>query len=107
LHIEIDAWHGMGGGLSEVQVFRGEENIADACPVIDSASHGRVSSPGRLVDGIIRPHHAGIGYWLLPDATAGWAELDLSGVGTPLGAVRRELGAERAFLAGDWLRGAR
>lgn len=107
LRIEVDAWHGMGGGLSEVQVFRGEENIAEACPAIDSGSHAKLYSAGRLVDGITRPQQAGIGYWLLPDATAGWAQIDLSGAGTAIGARRRQLGAQRAFVAGDWLRGAR
>ena len=92
VRVDVDTWHGPGGGLSEVQIFRGEENIALACPVIDSQSISEDFRAERAVDGIVRPRHQGIGYWLLPDGIAGWIEIDVSGAGTEIGAVRRRLG---------------
>jgi serine/threonine protein kinase/S1-C subfamily serine protease/peroxiredoxin len=106
LRVEVDAWHGSGGGLSEVQVFRGEENIARFCPVIDSRSIGNDYGPEKLTDGILTPRHPARGYWLLVDSTPGWIEIDLSSAGTKIGAQRRKLGAYRCFIAGDWQRGA-
>jgi TolB-like protein len=72
VRVEITKWKGQGGGLSEVQLFRDNKNIALGCPA--KASHPSVwSSPSVITDGAQQNPVS----WLLPNATPGWIEIDL------------------------------
>jgi hypothetical protein len=79
IRIEVVEWHKLGGGLSEIQVFRGETNIAQGAPVAVSGMYDKRFPASRLTDGITTSAEDAKGYWLLPNAAPGWAEIDISG----------------------------
>lgn len=85
LRVEVVAWHKTSGGFSEIQVYRGKENIARSRPVRASATaqakHGGPTrfAPNKIADGIIQETKNYVGYWLLPHSTPGWIEIDFSG----------------------------
>ncbi len=80
LRVEISEWNGKGGGLSEVEVLdKTGTNLALGGKVTTSVT--RNPSDGldgdALIDGNYYEPTAEVGYWLLPDAQEGWAELEL------------------------------
>jgi len=79
IRVEVRDWVGAGGGFSEIQVMRGEKNVALHKPVKASASYSKSCAPSALTDGITTSLEAKKGYWLLPDQQKGWIEIDLSG----------------------------
>ena len=77
--VEVTKYCGAGGGLSEIQVIKNGRNIAEGCVARASACYaGAEFAADRVVDGVTSSAVFGVGYWLLPDATPGWIELDLS-----------------------------
>jgi hypothetical protein len=105
VRIEIPRWHGLGAGLSEVEVKRGAVNLARACPVITSATFEYPYIPAALVDGITASVSDGIGYWLAPDNSPAWAEIDLTWNSPEIGSSSRALGQYRVLIEKDWPRG--
>ena len=79
VRIDITEWYGRGGGLSEVEVFSGKENIARNCRAIASGEvlPGDPRSASTLTDGITSSSQGFVGYWLLPIQQPGWAEIYL------------------------------
>ena len=82
VRVEIVRWHGVGGGLSEVEAFSGKENIARGCRVTVSAVWRNWAGDTRfsgaeLTDGITTSSNHEVGYWMLPDGQTGWAEIHL------------------------------
>ena len=104
MRVDIDTWHGGSGGLNEIQVMRGEENIARASPAIASRSFSADWPARRVADGITGPRKQAFGYWLLSDGTPGFVDVDLSGTASELGLARRRLAAHLALVEGDWQR---
>ena len=81
VRVNITKWVGLGGGLSEIQVFDGRKNIAEHCRATASGfwKDGNGSHPPeRLTDGNTSSEVFAKGYWLLPDSQPGWAEIDLT-----------------------------
>jgi hypothetical protein len=78
VRVEVTAWHMHGGGLSEIQVFRGEQNLARGGRATASSSIDANYPPQALTDG---DTSASRGYWLLKSNTPGWAEVELNGGG--------------------------
>jgi hypothetical protein len=105
IRVEVPRWQGLGGGLSEVQVFQGETNVARACPVMASGCLLDGFRADKVVDGITSSLTPGLGYWLIADNVAGWVELDLSCNCREIGGPNRELGQYRALVEKDWLHG--
>lgn len=105
LRIEIPRWQGQGGGLAEVQVTRGDVNLAIGCPTTASACLSDAFTPAKLVDDFTTARQAAAGYWLAADNTAGWVEIDLSCNCPEIGKTNRELGQYRALVENDWLHG--
>jgi hypothetical protein len=79
VRVEVIQWRGLGGGLGEIQVFRGSDNIALNAQTGASAAYDKRFAPSQLTDGVTSSHDAAKGYWLLPNAVAGWAEVVLIG----------------------------
>jgi hypothetical protein len=78
LRVEIVAWYDRAGGLSEIEVYRGNQNIARNRPVRASGHRDPRFRPNRVADGIIQKTQNYVGYWLLPGLTPGWIEIDFS-----------------------------
>ncbi len=79
VRVEVIQWRGLGGGLGEIQVFRGNDNMALNAQANASAAYDKRFAPSQLTDGITSSHDAAKGYWLLPNSVAGWAEVVLIG----------------------------
>ncbi len=77
IRIEIIEWKGECGGLTELQVFRGQKNIAQGCPVSASAVNHHASGAEAVTDGVLTSARERQGYWLLPMRARGWIEVDL------------------------------
>jgi hypothetical protein len=77
VRVEITRWHQLCGGLAEIQVFRGAENIARGAAATASGSWHATYLPSAVTDGILSSEQVRTGYWLLPGNTAGWVEVDL------------------------------
>lgn len=101
LRVEITRWQGLGGGLCEVEIWQGKRNLALGCPVIASSYHMQLHRSANLTDGITSSSEPG-GYWLLPDNTPGWAEIDLSPNDPAIGDANGRLGAYRALADNNW-----
>ncbi len=78
VRVDVTAWHMHGGGLSEIQVFRGDQNLARGGRATASSSIDTNYPPQALTDG---DTSASRGYWLLKSNTPGWAEVELNGGG--------------------------
>lgn len=69
----------MGGGLTEVQLLQNGKNTIGGAKVTASGALVATTGPSCLTDGILNSNVHTKGYWLLPNKTAGWAEIELSG----------------------------
>ena len=79
VRVEITAWHGVSGGLSEIQVLKGRENISQGAMAIVSASYDDRFPASTLTDGITTSAIQDKGYWVLPANQPGWADVLLTG----------------------------
>ena len=77
VRISITEWVGYGGGLAEIELMRGGTNIAPQCKVTASGMRDDRFKPEAVIDGIRTSAKKPIGYWLLPQKTKGWVELQL------------------------------
>jgi hypothetical protein len=83
IRITITDSVGNGGGLSEIEFFDGDENLARKSKVTASAffQSDKRFGPDRVIDGITSSKEMFLGYWLLPDkkpdGRLGWIELRL------------------------------
>ncbi|MFP4354566.1 MAG: hypothetical protein ACLFUJ_05520 [Phycisphaerae bacterium] len=77
IRIEVTKFHNVGGGLAEIQLFRGRDDLAAGQPARASAAYSPIYSAGRVTDGVTSSARGGHGYWLLPDRRTGWVEVDL------------------------------
>lgn len=80
VRVEVIAWHVSGGGLSEIEVFHDEQNIARGRPARASGQMDARFAPSSVTDGIVQENENYVGYWLLPDSSPGWIEIDFSDV---------------------------
>ncbi len=78
LRVDVTSWHGVSGGLAELQLFDGENEIAQGCPARASSSIHHQYFPKTINDGITTSAQKGLGYWVLPDGVPGWIEIDVS-----------------------------
>lgn len=78
LRVELLKWHGYSGGLAEIEVWEGGNNIALHRPTKASAAADSLTTSARVTDGITSSVAYKNGYWLLPDQQAGWIEIDLA-----------------------------
>jgi hypothetical protein len=76
IQIHVTNWTGLGGGFTEIQVFKGDKNLAQgrASNASDSDPNGNFS---RATDGEIARDMVSQG-WMLPARGKGWIELDFS-----------------------------
>lgn len=87
VRVEVVEWHGIGGGLSEIEVFAGTQNIAKG-GAVTASGYVRSTVPGTqdlfqpafLTDGTTTSGASYKGYWCLPNNTAGWAEIELPAI---------------------------
>ena len=79
LRITILEWKGFGGGLAEVELFRGGRNLARSARVVASSFFQKDDrfSAQRAIDGITSSSQMFSGYWLLPDETEGYLDIFL------------------------------
>ncbi|MDZ4780931.1 MAG: NPCBM/NEW2 domain-containing protein, partial [Planctomycetia bacterium] len=80
-HLRVDVSKGadaIGAGLSEIQVFQGNANVARGCPARSNRFLDHRFSADEVTDGVTSSRSMGHGYWLLADGNPGWAEVDLS-----------------------------
>ncbi len=78
VRVEITEWVANGGGLSEVELWRNGENIAPNASVHASASWSDLYAAQKVVDGIKTSAQMNVGYWVLPNNTPGWVDLDFA-----------------------------
>ncbi|HJT31028.1 MAG TPA: NPCBM/NEW2 domain-containing protein [Pirellulales bacterium] len=76
VRVEITKWEQASGGLAEIEVYRGEANLARGCPATACAQLNSRFTADKLTDGIVTGYFDS--FWLLPDRMPGWAEIDLS-----------------------------
>ena len=79
LRVEVTEVVDRGGGLAEIEYWWDGQNDARKRPVTVSAVWGNDPKWGvaSLTDGITTSKEEGVGYWSLPDAVPGWAEVSL------------------------------
>jgi hypothetical protein len=77
VRVEVVQWHMHGGGLAEVEVFRGEQNLARGGKVTASSVVDANYPAQALTDGNTTSARAGV-YWLLESNKPGWAEVQLN-----------------------------
>ena len=80
LRVEVTEFVEHGGGLAEIEYWWDGRNHARKRPVTVSAVWGNDSKCGAatLTDGITTSKDGSVGYWSMPDAVTGWAEVSLS-----------------------------
>lgn len=81
--IELFKWSGSGCGLSEVEVFIGNENVALSRPCEVSSletSPIHLDDQHALTDGIKEPTKLGEGYWIPEEKTKATVTIDLTGM---------------------------
>jgi hypothetical protein len=105
VRIDVAPQEGKWAGLAEVQILRGGENLALNCPAIANGIFDQRRRERRVTDGIVSSSAENVGYWLLPNQTPGWVEIDLACLDSKYGAACRQLGLARALIDGDWQRG--
>lgn len=78
VRVSILKWAGHGGGLSEIELWHGDKNLARKAKVTASDSYKwRPFVPEAVIDGITSSSAFHVGYWLLPDKTGGWIDLKI------------------------------
>lgn len=96
LRVDFKSWHKKGAGLGEIEVWKGEKNLARGRMVKASGFIDVNCVPSFVNDGLIHfekhQKYAG-GFWLLPNYSPGWIEMDFSIEPTrePLGVLAEEL----------------
>jgi len=78
VRVEVIKWQGYSGGLAEIEVWQGKDNIAIGRPARASASLDSRTLPACVTDGVTTSSVYKDGYWLLPDNQAGWVEVSLA-----------------------------
>ncbi|MFH0937755.1 MAG: hypothetical protein V1899_00490 [Planctomycetota bacterium] len=78
IRVEITKWYSMGGGLAEIEIWKGATNIARGCLVMASSVYRERSTIQSVTDGITTSAHYGKGYWRLSKGAAGWVEVDFT-----------------------------
>lgn len=81
--IELSKWSGSGCGLSEVEVFIGNENVALSRPCEVSSLETlpiHLDDQHALTDGIKEPTKLGEGYWIPEENTKATVTIDLTGM---------------------------
>ncbi len=78
VRVEVVQWQRRGGGLSEIQVFKDDQNVALGKKTRASTTYDERFPHSSLTDGITSSARKARGYWLLPNSTAGWAEVYLA-----------------------------
>lgn len=81
LRVDVVAWHHTGAGLSEIQVFRGDKNVARVARADASGSYSPEFPAASLIDGSTDSSIHKRGYWLAPDREAAWAQLTFKKAG--------------------------
>ncbi|MHB1155893.1 MAG: hypothetical protein ACYC26_03535 [Phycisphaerales bacterium] len=79
VRIEVTKWVKVGGGLAEVQVYKGGMLISEGKPTRASSFYDDRFTSDRITDGITTSSGQAKGYWLLRPGTAGWVDVYLSG----------------------------
>jgi hypothetical protein len=80
--VEVAKWSGDGGGLAEVEVYVGKENVAlhRPCKVISTEGQpAHLNAQEALTDGVTAPGQNGAGYWLAEAKKKGAVRIDLLG----------------------------
>lgn len=77
LRVEVTEYQAEGGGLGEIEVYRGPTNLARGCPAATAAIDPQFP-PTAVTDGMIESAAQGGGYWLSPPKSPGWVEIDLA-----------------------------
>ncbi len=79
LRVVTASFHDMGPALCEIEILRAGKNLAAGKPATASGSHhsGR-HPPGTLVDGIKDSVRDGVGYWVGPDHSLAWVEVQVA-----------------------------
>ena len=75
VRVKVLSWHGMGGGLSEIQLMGNGKNLLAKWAPSASDWYDERFDADRVIDGITSSADFGKGYWLLPDNAPGWIEL--------------------------------
>jgi len=79
VRLYVDGYHNRGGGANELEVFArlkmGRTNLALGRPCQASGEHNATVGAGNVVDGSFLELSSD--YWLLPNSTPGWVEVDL------------------------------
>lgn len=76
VRVEVVQWHMHGPGLSEVQVWRGGQNLARGAAVTASGTPDPNCPPRAVTDGNTTSVNAGT-YWVGDHLKPGWVEIDL------------------------------
>jgi hypothetical protein len=77
LRVEITRCHGRSAGLAEIQIFRGDTNIAQGCRATTDGHYDSGGiKPENVTDGVTTDSGNGKGYWL-HDKPTGWIEVHL------------------------------
>ena len=84
LRVASDTFEDSGPALCEVEIFRGDTNIARGKPVAASGFYYPPTYlPAAVVDGIRDSSQRHVGYWLAPDRQPGWVEVQVAPPGAP------------------------
>jgi hypothetical protein len=78
LRVEAGEVHGLGPALSEVEIFRGDDNLARGKTVTASAVYDARFPAAAIVDGIKNSQQFAAGYWVAPDNQHGWVEVQVA-----------------------------
>jgi hypothetical protein len=78
LRVESTKFHERGAALSEVEIFRGRNNIALGKPATASASYDARFPASTVVDGIRDSSQLNVGYWVAPDNQNAWIEVQVA-----------------------------
>ncbi len=75
LRLYVDGYYNRGGGVNEIEAYGDLKNIALGKPATASATSNPNVCPDHVTDGSILEDI--LDYWLLPDSTPGWVQVDL------------------------------
>jgi hypothetical protein len=78
LRVEAVTIHDSGTALCEIEIFHGRDNIALGKPTKVSASFDSRFPATAVVDGIKDSSREGVGYWLGPDRSLEWVEVQVA-----------------------------